>query len=375
MPTPSPTTRARAAIVRQIGAPLSLEEVEVEAPRASEVRVRMVGAGICHTDLVFRDGAGFSLPVPFVAGHEGSGVVEAVGAAVTSLQPGDHVVLSFHSCAACPSCRKQLPAYCFNFGPLNLSGGRGSDGSSPLSQAGQRINAAFFNQSSFATQAIVDVRNAVKVPQDVPLDILGPLGCGVQTGAGAAINSLRLGPGDSLAIFGAGGVGLSALLGALAVGEGPVIVIDPNPARRQLAIELGAAHAIDPSANPDVLGTLRELSGGGVTHALDTTGIPAVVAVAGEAVLYNGMLGLLGVPPADAMLPLNMMSMLARGAGVKYIVEGDADPQTFIPRLIDLYRAGRFPFDRLIAKFPFEQINEAMQASERGEVVKPVLVF
>lgn len=366
--------QARAALVRELKGPLTIESIDVDPPRPTEVRVRMVATGVCHTDMVVRDGAGFSLPTPFVAGHEGAGVVESVGALVSGLAVGDHVVLSFTSCDACPSCRKKLPAYCFNLGLLNLSGGR-ADGSSPLSQKAQRVSGAFFNQSSFATYAIADQRNAVKVSKDLPLELLGPLGCGIQTGAGAAINSLRLGPGDSLAIFGGGAVGLSALLGAVAVGAGPVIVVEPKAERRALALELGAAHAIDPVATPDVLRALRALSGGGVTHALDTTGNPKVIAIAGESMLFNGMLGLLGVPPVDATLPLDMMSLLGRGAGAKYIVEGDADPQTFIPHMIDLHRQGRFPFDRLITKFSFEDINEAMASSERGEVIKPVLVY
>jgi Zn-dependent alcohol dehydrogenase len=164
-------------------------------------------------------------------------------------------------------------------------------------------------------------------------------------------------------------------MGARAVGAGPVLVIEPHASRRAMALELGAAHAVDPSATTDLLGTLRELSGGGVTHAIDTTGKPAVVAVAGELVQFNGMVGLLGVPPVDATLPLNMMSLLARGAGAKYIVEGDADPQQFIPQMIEWYRDGRFPVDRLVRRFPLEQVNEAMAASARGEVIKPVLFF
>ncbi|MGA9918204.1 MAG: NAD(P)-dependent alcohol dehydrogenase [Paraburkholderia sp.] len=361
-------------MVRNYKSPLSIETVNVDIPRSTEVRVRMVGTGICHTDMVFREGDGFALPAPCVLGHEGAGVVESVGAAVTELIPGDHVVLSFHSCRTCPNCIKKLPAYCFNLGPLNYSGGR-NDSSSPISQGGQKISAAFFNQSSFATYAIADQRNTVRVPKDVPLEILGPLGCGVQTGAGAAINSLRLAPGDSLAIFGGGGVGLSALLGALAVGAGPVIVIEPNETRGKLALELGAAHVINPMLTGDVLAEIKRLSGGGVTHALDTTGLPSVVAVAAESMTFNGTLGLLGVPPVEASLPMNMFSMLVRGAGAKYIVEGDADPQIFIPQMIDLYKKGRFPFDRLITKFPFEEINQAMHAAESGAVIKPVLIF
>ena len=364
---------ARAAIVRQLGGPFTIEDIQVESPRDDEVLVRLVASGICHTDIVFRDG-GLPVPMPIVLGHEGSGVVEAVGAKVTHVKPGDHVVLTMNSCGTCPNCNKHQPMYCFNMPLHNMLGSR-PDGSSPLSQNGTPLHGAVFYQSSFATRAIAHANNTVRVESDLPLEILGPLGCGIQTGAGAAINSLKLGPGDSFAVFGGGAVGLSAMLGAIAVGAGPVIVVEPNAERAALARELGAAHTIDPTSTPDVLAKLKELSGGGVTHAVDTTGKPAVVAIAVEALLPNGMLGLLGVPPPDATVPANMMSMLIRGVGVKYIVEGDSDPKEFIPRMIALYREGKFPFDRLIRKFPFAQINEAAHASEIGAVLKPVIVY
>jgi Zn-dependent alcohol dehydrogenase len=364
---------AQAAVVREVRGRFGIESVQVAAPREGEVLVRMVGTGICHSDLVARDG--FPVPMPIVLGHEGAGVVESVGPGVKRVKKGDHVVLSFDSCQHCPNCRKSQPAYCYHFLARNFSGVRPADGSSALSQNGAKVHANFFGQSSFASYAIAHETNTVSVPKDLPLEILGPLGCGIQTGAGAAINSLRLKSGDSLAIFGGGAVGLSALLGALAVGAGPVIVIEPNAARSALARQLGAAHTINPKETADVLATVKELSGGGVTHALDTTAIPAVVGVAIETVLHNGTLGLLGVPAPDAMLPANMLSMLLRGISVKNIVEGDSDPQEFIPRLAGLYKEGKFPFDRLIKKFPFEQINEAAHAAETGEAIKPVLVF
>jgi Zn-dependent alcohol dehydrogenase len=364
---------ARAAVVRQAGGPFVIEDIQVESPREDEVLVRLVASGICHTDIVFRDGA-MPIPMPIVLGHEGSGVVEAVGAKVSHVQPGDHVVLSMNSCGHCPNCEKKQPAYCFSMPQHNLIGTR-PDGSSALSQKGEPLYGAVFYQSSFSTLAIAHVNNTVKVDKDLPLEILGPLGCGIQTGAGTAINSLKVQPGDSLAIFGGGAVGLSAMLGALAVGAGPVIVIEPNVERAKLAIELGAAHTINPKETQDVLAKLRELSGGGVTHAIDTTGIPAVMAVAVEAVLPNGMLALLGVPPAEATVPANMMSMLIRGVGVKYYVEGDSNPKEFIPRMIALYREGRFPFDRLIKQYPFAEINEAAHSSETGKTIKPVIVF
>jgi len=363
---------AQAAVLREFGGDFKLETVHIDAPRAGEVLVCMGGSGICHTDLLMR--TGFPVPLPIVLGHEGSGVVEAVGPGVKRVKPGDHVVLSFNSCQQCPSCLKSQPAYCHQMVEYNVSGLR-RDGSSALSQDGAKIHANFFGQSSFATHAIAYEVNTVPVPKNLPLEILGPLGCGVQTGAGAAINALRLQPGDSLAIFGGGGVGLSALLGALAVGAGPVIVVEPNAGRAALARELGAAHTIDPANSAHVLEEIKSLSGGGVTHAIDTTSIPEVVATAAESLLHNGMLGLLGFPRMDAMLQLRMMSMFSRGIGLKYIMEGDSDPQEFIPRLAELYRDGRFPFDRLINKFRFTDINAAAHAAETGEAVKPVLVF
>jgi Zn-dependent alcohol dehydrogenase len=365
--------KATAALVRAIGGPFTIEDIELAEPRGSEVRILMVGVGMCHTDLVARDG--FPVPLPIVLGHEGSGVVDALGPDVTDLELGDHVVLSFDSCAACPTCDEGLPAYCHQFLGKNFAGVRLEDGTSPLSQGAETIHGNFFGQSSFASYAIAHRRNTVKVDKALPLDILGPLGCGVQTGAGAAVISLDLKPGQSLAIFGGGAVGLSALLGARAVDAGMVIVVEPNAERRALALELGASHVIDPVADSDVLATIKDLSGGAVNHALDTTGIPSVVGIAVETTGPHGTVGLVAVPPPEAMLPASMMSMLMRGTTIKYITEGDADPQVFIPQMIGWYLDGKFPFDRLVTKFAFDQINEAAKASEDGSAIKPVLVF
>jgi aryl-alcohol dehydrogenase/geraniol dehydrogenase (NAD+) len=365
--------KATAAIVREIGTAFQVEEIEVAAPRGNEVLVRMVGVGMCHTDLVARDG--FPVPMPIVLGHEGSGVVAAIGPDVTSIAVGDHVVLSFASCATCANCHDHQPAYCSHFLPRNFAGVRLEDSSSPLSQDGSVIHGNFFGQSSFASYAIASERNTVKINKDLPLDIMGPLGCGVQTGAGAAVNSVGLKPGQSLAIFGGGAVGLSALLGARAIDAGTVIVIEPNAERGKLALEMGATHVINPKETTDVLAAIKELTEGGVNHALDTTGIPDVIAVAVESTISRGVVGLIGVPPPEAMLPASLMSMLVRGTIIKYITEGDADPQSFIPQMIEWYRAGKFPFDRLVKKFPFAQINEAAHASESGSAIKPVLIF
>ena len=365
--------KATAALVREVGGKFCLEEVDVAEPRGNEVRVRIVGVGMCHTDLVARDG--FPVPMPIVLGHEGSGVVEALGPDVEGLEIGDHVVLSFNSCGACPTCGDDEPAYCHNFMGLNFAGVRLEDGTSPLSQGDAVVHGNFFGQSSFASVAIANARNTVKVDKSLPLEILGPLGCGIQTGAGAVVLSLGLKPGQSLAIFGGGAVGLSGLLAARAVGAGTVIVVEPNAERGKLALELGATHVVNPRETEDVLAAVKELSGGGVNCAFDTTGIPAVIGTAFEALGPHGILGMVAVPPPEAMMPASLMSGLVRGVSAKFITEGDADPQSFIPQMLDWHKAGKFPFERLIKTFPFDQINEAAHASEDGSSIKPVLVL
>jgi aryl-alcohol dehydrogenase len=368
--------QARAAILRQAQKPLTLEDIDVDPPRADEVRVRMVATGICHTDIVCRDA--FPVPMPMVLGHEGAGVVESVGADVKGLAVGDHVVLSFNSCGGCANCADHEPAYCHSFLGLNFAGVRLEDGSSPLSQRGKSIHGNFFGQSSFASLAVARAKNAVKVDRSLPLELLGPLGCGIQTGAGAVMNSLKVRPGRSIVIFGAGAVGMSAVMAAKAVGARAIIVVEPNANRRALAAELGAVtlDPRDPQQGFDLLAAIKACGGGaGVDYALDTTGIPALANLATDALMPNGTLGLLGFPPPDAQMPMNMMSLFTRGIGVKFIVEGDSDPQVFIPQLVALYQAGKLPLERLVKTFPFDQINEAMASTENGTAIKPVVVF
>ena len=366
--------QARAAIARAQREPMAIESVNVAAPRDDEVLVRLVASGICHTDIVCRDA--FPVPMPIVLGHEGAGIVETVGSKVSGLKAGDHVIFSFNSCGSCSNCQSHEPAYCHQFLGLNFGGVRLEDGSSPLSQNGQMVHGNFFGQSSFATAAIVRAKNAVKVDQDLPLELLGPLGCGIQTGAGAVMNSLKVREGRAIVIFGAGAVGMSAVMAAKVVGASSVILVEPNAARRALAIELGATATIDPRDVSDTATAIRAASGGaGVDYALDTTGIPAIMTTASEVMLPNGQIGLIGIPPPDATVPLNIMSIYGRGLSLKCIVEGDSNPQVFIPQLIELYKSGKLPFDKLIKKFPFEQINDAMDASERGDVIKPVIIF
>lgn len=363
--------KGRAAVLSAPNGQFQIADVVLQEPRRDEVLVRVVGAGVCHTDVVCK--SAFPVPMPIVLGHEGSGVVEAVGADVRSIKVGDHVVLTFNSCGSCPNCAKAAPANCFNFMPQNFGGAR-ADGSTPMYLGEVSINSRFFGQSSFATHVIATERNAIVVPKSAPLTDLGPLGCGIQTGAGAILNSLQVGKGDSVAVFGGGAVGLSAVMAAKIVGAAAIVLVEPIAARRALALEIGATHAIDPATSPDVAQAVRDAAAGGVTHALDTTGIPAVIGCAGEVLLPKGVLGALGFSPPDATLPLNIMSLLVRGITVKAIIEGDSKPHEFIPRLVQYHAEGKLPIERLYKRYRLDEINEAFDATVNGGVIKPLLV-
>lgn len=362
--------KIRAAVAREKGAPLKLETVDLEAPRPDEILVKVTATGVCHTDLVVRDGL-LPTPLPVVLGHEGAGVVEAVGAAITKVKPGDHVVMTFNSCGACPSCRDHATTYCHEFFPRNFFASR-ADGSSGLSANGERINGNFFGQSSFATHALCHEANVVKVPNDAPLELLGPLACGIQTGAGAVMNALKVSAGKSFAVFGSGSVGLSALMAAVAVGATTVIAVDTNPARLEVAKALGATHAIDP-AKTHVVEEIMRITGSGLQFALDTTGIPVVIRSAVESLGPRGACGILGASGPDAEIVLNETHFMSGGRRLIGIVEGESNPDTFIPLLIDLNRAGRFPFDRLVKFYALEQINQAIHDSETGAAIKPIV--
>ncbi|MFI9460960.1 NAD(P)-dependent alcohol dehydrogenase [Streptomyces xiamenensis] len=364
-----------AAVVRPGTGAFAWEEIRLDALRADEVLVRIVGAGICHTDLAVRDGH-VPLPLPAVLGHEGAGVVQAVGDRATRVAPGDTVLLSFSSCGACRACAHGRPGHCDTFLPRNASGSR-ADGTSPLAGAGgERLSGRFFGQSSFAALAIADERCAipVEVADEDELALLAPVGCGVQSGAGAVLNVLRPQPGDTLAVFGTGAVGLSAVMAAALTAAVRVIAVDLRPARLALARELGATDTID-AGQDDVAGRLAELTGGrGVSHAVESSGVPSVLRQAVDALAIGGTAAVLGLPPAGSEVAFDVNTLLS-GRTVRGVYEGDSDLVTFIPALVALHRAGRLPFDRLIRTYPPERINEAADAAARGEVVKPVLRF
>src|SRR3954468_2117067 len=249
----------RAAVVESGGAPFTLSDVELDEPGPREALVRMVATGLCHTDLGVASG-GLAFPPPRVLGHEGAGVVEAVGPAVTGVAPGDHVVLSFTSCGECRNCHGGHPAYCGTWLPLNLIGGRRADGTSTISRDGQPLGGHFFGQSSFAERALADERSLVKVDADVPLESIAPLGCGVQTGVGAVWNVLKPTTGSTIVVLGAGAVGLSAVRAAALTPATRIVAVDKVAERLALAIELGATHTVN-TGEADLGQALAEITG------------------------------------------------------------------------------------------------------------------
>lgn len=361
-----------AAVSREAGRAFSLETVTLEAPRDDEILVRVAGVGLCHSDLLARDGV-IPISQPAVLGHEGAGEVVAVGPKVRSIKVGDHVVLTFASCGHCRRCDHADPAYCEQAGALNYSGGR-PDGSKAISSGGEAISSHFFGQSSFGSMALAYESNAIVVDRDLPIEIMGPLGCGVQTGAGAVMNTLACEAGSSLLVTGGGSLGLSAVLAAIVQGCATIIVSEPHAARRALALELGATHAIDPVAE-DLTEAVRRIVPAGVDYAFDTTGMAKVAGSALAALGARGTLVIAGVPPTpDSAVAVPILPLVGMGQTVKGVVEGDSEPAIFIPRLIALYREGRFPFDRLVKTYPFDQINAAVDDHHSARCVKAVLV-
>jgi aryl-alcohol dehydrogenase len=362
--------RIRAAVARTAAAPLSLEELDIEDPREGEILVRVVAAGICHTDIVVRDGM-LPTPLPAVLGHEGAGVVEKVGSAVSKVAPCDHVVMTFNSCGRCPSCRSFHETYCYEFFPHNFLANR-LDGSSSLSSNGEKINSNFFGQSSFATYAISHERNTVKVPEDAKLELLAPLGCGVQTGAGAVMNALGVGEDDSIAVFGTGSVGLSGVMAAHALGAAMIVAVDLSDDRLAFAKTVGATHTLNPSA-AELVPTLLEITDGGLDFAFDTTGASSVIRQAVESLAPRGTCGIVGASALGTEIVLDEVHFMSGGRRLMGIVEGESNPDEFIPRLIELNRAGKLPYDRMIEFYELDAINEAITDSETGKVIKPVV--
>ena len=361
--------KIKAAVVREAGKPFVIEEVELDEPREDEVLVKIVSTGLCHTDLVAQMQY-LPIPLPAVFGHEGAGIVEKVGAKVTKVKPGDHVASSYMFCGVCEACKEARPGWCVDFRRLNFSGCR-ADGSTTIKKGNETIHGSFFGQSTFGTYALVNERNTIKVQSDVPLEILAPLGCGIQTGAGGVINTLKPEPGSSIVIFGVGSVGLSAIMAAAICGCTKIIGVDIMEERLELAKSFGATHVINSRAT-NAVEEIKKLTGSGAKYTLECTGIPLVFRQAVDSLMMGGTCALLGVAPVGTEVSLEMQTVLD-GRTIKGCVEGDCVSDIFIPKLIDLYKAGRFPFDRLITFYTLDQINDAVKDTHDGRALKAVM--
>ncbi|WP_299585988.1 NAD(P)-dependent alcohol dehydrogenase [uncultured Microbulbifer sp.] len=358
-----------AAVAREPGSPFVLEQVRQTKLLESEVLVKIVATGICQTDMIARD-QDYLVPHPIVLGHEGAGVVEAVGDSVLKVTPGDHVVLTFLSCSSCRECISGHPACCENFRDRSFSAHRIAGSHALADQQGGTLNDRFFGQSSFGEYAVANGQNVVKVRKDAPLALLGPLGCGIQTCAGTALNSLKVSPDSSFVAFGAVAVGLAAMMAASAAGAITIIAVDILPSRLKPAMEVGPTHTID-STQGKVAEQIRAITGKGVEFALDATGIPTVINTMIDCLRSRGEGAIIGLSKPGERLTLDLLNQCIR----RGVVEGDSLPDQLIPTMIDLYMAGRFPFDKLIKFYDFSQINQAAEDSEKGLTLKPVVRF
>lgn len=358
--------KIKAAVTHEKGAPFVIEEVELAPPQKHEILVKIVACGVCHTDEAVQQQF-IPVPLPAVLGHEGCGIVEAVGPDVTEFQVGDKVGISFGHCCTCRNCRTAHPNACVHFNEINF-GGVQPDGTTRLSLPDGTPVSTFFGQSTFATHAVVNEAAAVKVPyDDIDLALVGPMGCGIQTGAGAVLNRLRPEFGSSIAVFGCGTVGMSAIMAAKIAGCEKIIAVGGNDASLALALELGATHTINRKRCGDIAGEIRTITGSGADFAVETSGVPSMVQTALSSLNYLGRL-------APAGGTFGMGEFMLGGKSLVGVTEGYSNPKIFIPQMIAYQRQGRFPIEKLMKFYSFDQINEAFDDSNSGRTIKAVLV-
>ena len=363
-----------AAVVAGARAPFELRELALAPPGADEVIVALEACGMCHADLAAQAGE-VPFPLPGVLGHEGVGHVVALGAGVKDLAVGQRVVMSFTSCGRCAACLDGTPVYCRQWPVLNMVGGGREDGSCSLSCNGHPVHSHYFGQSSFSHLVATPARGAVPVPEGIAASVLAPFGCGVQTGVSSVLDVLRPQGGDRVAVFGAGAVGMSALMGLALTGASQVIAIDIHPQRLALARELGATDVID-ARGQDVAATIAELTGGaGVQGAIETSGNPQALKTAIRSLAAAGTCVVIGVPPRGEPGSFDVVDVVARGLRIVGTNQGNANPRVTIPRLVDLHLRGRLPVERIVTTFAFDAINEAAAASLDGRAIKPVLLI
>ena len=362
-----------AAVVEKRNTPFKMERVELDTqPDANEVLVHMVASGICHTDETVRngdvDGQTGVFPYPAIAGHEGAGIIEKVGSNVRNLKPGDHVVLSYAYDGTCRNCLNGQPASCLNWGKLNANGVRANGKHAFF----HRDN--FFDQSSFTTETLVNDRNVIKVPKNVDLRKVGPLGCGFVTGSGTVFNALKPEQGSSFVVMGTGAVGLGAMMAAEIKGCSPIIAINHHDGRLTVAKKLGADYTINNSQTDWVKAVKKLTHGIGVDYIVDTTGLTKLQEQCVAALASGGHFA----PLAVTRHPMTINPWTDLEATQKHVdgvLMGNAVPQIAIPQLIKFWQAGKFPFDRLEKFYDFKDINQANHASNDGSVIKPVLII
>lgn len=343
--------------------------MELDKPKANEVLIKTVATGICHTDIAGRD-MGMS-PYQVALGHEGAGIVEKVGSAVSTVKPGDHVVVSFGYCGHCKNCLSGHPAKCVRLNELCF-GGTNYDGTHRLHTMDGKDVSTFFGQSSLADHLVADEHNVVKVDPEVDLRYLGPLGCGIQTGAGTVINGVKPEFGTTMVITGAGGVGLAAVMAANLYNLDHLVVIDRHDDKLAVAKELGATDVINTAKIDDVEAALRKLVPDGFDYAIDTIGYTPLIKDLLNGLGTAGKLYLVGIA---GPLDLSGMDIMGESKQVIGLIEGDAIPQLFIPKMVKYFQKGKFPVDKLVKCYPFEQLDKAFADFEAGKVIKPVITF
>lgn len=363
----------RAVVTRATGQ-LAVEDIDVEPPRAGEVLVRIAASGVCGSDLHVLHGRSPVATLPAVLGHEGAGVVAQVGEGVTSVAPGDHVVVALYGpCLGCRHCLAGDPVNCD--GPARTSAitGRMSDGSTRLSRAGEPLF-PFVGAGTLAEYVVVRASQLVPVAPDAPLDVVCLAGCGVTTGLGAIFNVAAVRPGETVAVVGCGGVGLSAVQGARIAGAARIIGVDTNSLKLELARTVGATETLllDPGA--DVAAALTKVQPGGVDVALEVVGIPELVAGCLAATRPGGRCVMVGSPPPGAVIPVDGRVLFGERR-LMGCVGGSNVPARDIPRIVDLYRNGALLLDELVsARFPLSDAASAFAAAEQGEVARGVVI-
>ena len=351
---------------------MTVEEVELGEPGPGEVEVRLAASGVCHSDWNVVTGATAN-PLPAVLGHEGAGVVGAVGDGVETVAEGDHIVLSWlPACGRCFYCSRGRQVLC-DVAMADMFRGTLPGGTLRLSQNGDHLY-HYSYLSAFAERCIVPEGCCVPIRKDAPLDVAALVGCAVMTGYGAAVTRARVSPGSAIAIFGVGGVGLSAIMGSRLAGAAAVVAIDPFPFRRETALELGATHALDPGSD-DVTACLRDLTNGrGADAAIDSAGVPGVLAQAYAAVRRGGIVVAVGLPPEGATAELPASDLAREEKVITGSFYGSCSPQVDMPMVLDLYMDGHLPLDRLVSRtYPLEEINEAFAAMNAGDVARAVI--